>query len=243
MTRASENELLLLLATLVGFTLYLIGAFRRRTRRPNNAGSATSAQPDGPPPFWHRLPDANQILAGATVVLVVIGYGALKDTEATLEFSERAWVGPIDAKLDAAPQEGKDVKATVSVRNTGREPALDFVWSLKALVATANELENGVIDRMASEYVSACFKTRSRRRQQVIYPSTGFGTGFDFSSTIDKDLIDNHVIEGDNLIIVQGCLVYRTFDKVRHSAFCYFFKAKATDPAHLNICAGGSDAD
>jgi hypothetical protein len=159
MTRASENELLLLLATLVGFTLYLIGAFRRRTRRPNNAGSATSAQPDGPPPFWHRLPDANQILAGATVVLVVIGYGALKDTEATLEFSERAWVGPIDAKLDAAPQEGKDVKATVSVRNTGREPALDFVWSLKALVATANELEMA----SSTEWPLSTFPLVSRR--------------------------------------------------------------------------------
>src|SRR5271166_2791319 len=71
-------------------------------------------------------------------------------------------------KLDAAPQEGKEVKATVSVRNTGKEPALDFVWSLRALIATANELENGVIDRMASEYVSACFKTRSQRRNAVL---------------------------------------------------------------------------
>jgi hypothetical protein len=248
MTGAAENELLLLVATLVGFALYLIRAYRRRSPpassgRRNDAKNAASGQPDGIGLFWNRFPDANQILATATVILVVIGYFALKDTEATLEFSERAWVGPIDAKLDAAPQEGKEVKATVSVRNTGREPALDFVWNLKALIATATELESGVIDKMASAYVATCFKAPSRRRQQVVYPSTGFGTGFDFSSTIDKDLIDNHVIDGDNLIMVQGCLVYRTFDKVRHSAFCYFFKAKTSDPAHLNICAGGSDAD
>jgi hypothetical protein len=70
---------------------------------------------------WVRehLPNANQILAIATVILVFIGYWALRDTEKTLELSERAWVGPIDAKLDEVPQQGKDVEATVSIRILG----------------------------------------------------------------------------------------------------------------------------
>src|SRR5205823_12924129 len=65
---------------------------------------------------WKHHPDANQVLAVATIILVVLAYMALKDTEDTLELSERAWVGPADAKIDAVPQEGKEVKATVSVR-------------------------------------------------------------------------------------------------------------------------------
>ena len=56
---------------------------------------------------WKHHPDANQVLAVATIILVVLAYMALKDTEDTLELSERAWVGPADAKIDAVPQEGK----------------------------------------------------------------------------------------------------------------------------------------
>jgi hypothetical protein len=76
--------------------------------------------------LWQHRPDAHQILALATVILVIIGYWTLVDIEVTLERSERAWIGPTDVKIDAAPQEGRDVKITVGVRNTGKEPAIDF---------------------------------------------------------------------------------------------------------------------
>ena len=190
---------------------------------------------------WKHHPDANQVLAVATIILVVLAYMALKDTEDTLELSERAWVGPADAKIDAVPQEGKEVKATVSVRNTGREPALDFTWDIKPIVATAAELAR---EQLATEHVEACFRLEPVRRIQVLYPSAGFGSGFDFSNTIPKELIDDHVVDGTYVILVKGCVAYRTFNKVRHSAFCYFYEAKLTpDPAHLSLCAGGSDAD
>jgi len=41
--------------------------------------------------------------------------------------------------------------------------------------------------------------------------------------------------------VVQGCVVYDTFEKTRHSAFCYFYKAGATKPEHLNLCTGGTE--
>lgn len=189
-----------------------------------------------------HIPNANQILAVATVILVVIGYWALTDTEETLELSERAWVGPIDAKLSEAPQKGKDVKATVTIRNTGKEPALDFTWDLKALVATESELSDA--SNAINQYVQSCFSMPSSHHRQVIYPSTGLGSGFEFSDTIDKSIIDEDVVNGVFAIVVRGCLAYRTFNKTHHSAFCYFYKANATpDPAHLNLCSGGSDAD
>lgn len=158
--------------------------------------------------LWRRLrehiPDANKVLAGATVILVIIGYWALHDTEETLELSERAWVGPIDAKLDAVPQQGKDIKATVSVRNTGKEPALDFTWDLKAVIATQRDLDN--INSTIEKYVRSCFSMPSLHRRQVIYPSTGFGTGFDFSDSIDKSIVDADLVTGTYVVVVRGCL-------------------------------------
>jgi hypothetical protein len=193
--------------------------------------------------LWQRRPDAHQILALATIVLVVIGYWTLVDIEVTLERSERAWVGPTDVKIDAAPQEDKDVKITVSVRNTGKEPAIDFFWDIDPFIVHKSEFANAASEKAMSDYVDRCFLRESRRRQQVVYPTAGLGSGFDFTATIEKILIDDNVINGDDVILVRGCLVYRTFAKPRHSAVCYFFKAKVTDPNHLNICVGGSDAD
>jgi hypothetical protein len=147
--------------------------------------------------LWKHRPDANHVLAGATAVLVVIAYWALRDTEDTLELSERAWVGPVDAKIDAIPQEGKEVKATVTVRNTGREPALDFTWDVKPIIATATELTQ---EKLASEHVEVCFGTQPVRRAQVLYPSVGSGSGFEFSDTIPEELIDAGVVNGNYVI-------------------------------------------
>jgi hypothetical protein len=69
------------------------------------------------------------------------------------------------------------------------------------------------------------------------------GGGFEFTNTIDKLVVDDTIVNGNDVIMVRGCLVYHTFAKTRHSAFCYYYRGKITDPGRLNICAGGSDAD
>jgi hypothetical protein len=193
--------------------------------------------------LWRHSPYASQILAFATILLVIIGYWTLRDYEVTLERSERAWVGPIDVKIDAAPQQDKDVKITVSVRNTGREPAIDVFQDINPFIVHKSEFSEAVSEKAMSEYVDWCLSQPSHRRQQVLYPSSGFGAGFDYTNLIDKALVDDALINSDDIILVRGCLVYSTFAKTRHSAFCFFYKEKVTDPAHLNICVGRSDAN
>ncbi len=53
-----------------------------------------------------------------------------------------------------------------------------------------------------------------------------------------KDLID-----GKKTLIVQGCFLYMSFNVLRHSYFCYFYKAPTTKPSNLNICLIGHYAD
>jgi hypothetical protein len=46
--------------------------------------------------------------------------------------------------------------------------------------------------------------------------------------------------KGDDILTIQGCLVYEAFGEVHHTTFCYFYDGKATDPAHLSICLVGN---
>src|SRR5262249_1164370 len=93
--------------------------------------------------------NANQVLAGATIILVILAWFALKDTEETLELSQRAWVGPTDAKLMAAPEIGKDTTIVVTVHNTGHSPPIDdFATDAKPFVVTAQEIDDGSLDKL-----------------------------------------------------------------------------------------------
>ena len=157
--------------------------------------------------------------------------------------SSRAWVGPVDAKISGALEVGKLVKIVVSVRNTGKEPARNFRWIPDHFVATNDTLNDGSLSRKVDTNLKFCFGTPSIPFGQVIFPSTGFGSGADFSIEIPKEEIDQDVISGQKLLIAQGCMAYESFGAVRHSAFCYFYKSGTSSIEHLNICDGGSSAD
>ena len=77
---------------------------------------------------------------------------------------------------------------------------------------------------------------------QVVFPSTGF-SAYNLTLTIPNQTIDQETIDGDKTLIVQGCFLYRSFKVIRHSYFCYFYRAKTTKPDNLNICTAGHYAD
>jgi hypothetical protein len=152
----------------------------------------------------------------------------------------RAWVGPTNAVIAVQPQIGHEVIVNVSVQNTGKEPAKDFTWTVDPLTISG---ESTMLSMDMEDYVFRCFTTQSRQHAQVIYPSSGFGTGFEFPVTFSADKIDQNVIDGYTTLVVRGCLTYDTFSKTRHASFCYFYKGNSSKLDRLNICASGSDAD
>jgi hypothetical protein len=154
-----------------------------------------------------------------------------------------AWVGPVNAKIDGSIEIGKSVKIVVSIQNTGREPAKSFRYAPEPIISTVAEDGAGILAAKIATSVKFCFGTPSLPLGQVIYPTSGFGTGFEFSTEFAADKIDQAVIDGDKLLVVQGCIAYDTFSVTKHSTFCYYFKNKITKPDRLNICANGSDAD
>jgi hypothetical protein len=81
-----------------------------------------------------------------------------------------------------------------------------------------------------------------RARAGVVSPSTGFG-GASLRTEFSDGAIDQSVIDGKKLLVVQGCFAYRTFNRTHHSAFCFFYSGKTSKGGNLNNCITGNNAD
>jgi hypothetical protein len=160
----------------------------------------------------------------------------------TLIANQRAWLGPNDAKLAEAPVAGKKLDVVITYHNTGKEPARNVAWDVERIVTTPEEEANGTLGVKITAFLAKCLLLKEREAGQVVYPSTGFGHAT-LRTIYPAEIIDEHIVNGKKWLVIQGCFVYRTFDKVRHSGFCFFYKGDMTKPEHLNVCLGGNYAD
>lgn len=188
-----------------------------------------------------KLIEANQILAEAAKKQAEVAADSAQTAHDALISDQRAWVGPVNAKLDGTLKTGEAINVKVVIQNTGREPGLSFKWDPHPFVADQNiDVNQKVVAQ--SEW---CMKDDTLESGRVIYPTqTTFGSGaYEYSAEFAPDDINDDVLSGKNIMVVTGCIVYKTVGHIRHSSFCYFFKSGTTKPDHLNICNGGNDAD
>jgi hypothetical protein len=160
-------------------------------------------------------------------------------SDKTLIQAQRAWVGPRNASVAAEPAIGKPIEITVEYQNSGREPALRFVYSLEPFLVTTAEETNGTLAAKILNNMNACKASNEWQGGSVIYPSGVYN----LNAKTKDEFVDEDLTKGDKLLIVEGCFGYRTYDAQRHSAFCYFYKQGTTKPQTLNICISGNDAD
>ena len=188
--------------------------------------------------------NANLWLVLGTWALAVVGILSLRDSADSISRSQRAWAGPNGASIDGSVSQGQPVAVKISVINTGREPARNFVYQLTPIIASADDsTASGWLSTNIRQSVAACLKSQSIPGAQVLFPSTGFGGGFVFSQQFPKEMITKEIVDGTFVLVVEGCLIYDAANKTRHSTFCYFYRGKATKPDNLNLCSGGNTAD
>jgi hypothetical protein len=156
--------------------------------------------------------------------------------------AERAWVGPNNAAFSADPAVGKPIEITIAYQNTGRQPALNFIYDANSFSDLAMFDPKGTAQQATSVYMEACKAQMQWSGGSVIYPTTGFST-YNLNTKSNDDVVDQTITSGDKLIYVQGCFLYRTFDAPRHSYFCFFYKQGQTKIQNLNICPTGHYAD
>ena len=190
--------------------------------------------------------DAAKTAADAAVKAADAATKQSENSDKSLIQAQRAWAGPRNASFAAEPTVGKPVEIAIDYQNSGHEPAVGFVYFTEPFLISQAEGNNGVAIAKIQNYMQSCQATKEWQGGSVIYPtvSSGFGGG-GYSLTLKSkdDLIDDDVVKGDNVVIVQGCFLYRTFATARHSYFCYFYKQGMTKIQSLNICPSGHYAD
>lgn len=198
----------------------------------------TSAQTD-------QMIETNRKLAEAASRQAEAAVETVKTAQANMIASQRAWVGPRNGRSDVAPELGKDFSAFVDYQNSGREPGNETIYAVDLFSAPLVDDVSGRIRSRVVNFIAECKIKWVPTSAQVVYPTTGgFGAGgYALSAKLDGEKIDQNIVDGNGLIVMSGCFVYKTAGAIHRSSFCYFFNAKISKPANWNICDFGNDAD
>jgi hypothetical protein len=166
-----------------------------------------------------------------------------ENSDKSLIEAQRAWVGPYNANIMAEPAIGKPVEITIEYQNTGREPALGFIYSIDPFLITPEEDANWSVNTKLQNSMNICKATEKWQGGSVVYPYTGSRSSYVLNTKNIADFVDEDFTKGNKLMVVQGCFLYKTFNLPRYSHFCYFYKQGYSKPQNLNICHSGQDAD
>lgn len=167
---------------------------------------------------------------------------AAKVSHESMILAQRAWVGPTNGAFSAEPSIGKPIEIAISYQNSGRQPALNFVYLGDPFSATTAEDANGTVGHMLTLYMEGCRNAKEWQGGSVAYPSTGFSS-YNLNTKTKDDFVDEAITKGDKIVFFRGCFLYQSFDAPRHSYFCYFYKQGQTKIQNLNICTTGHYAD
>ncbi len=193
----------------------------------------------------NKIIDANAKLVDAATKQAEAATENAKIAQDNFVASERAWVGPRNAKIANNPVVGQDLPIMVDYGNSGREPATETIYDTDAFTATKAEDAAGKVTQQIASFTNKCIDMWNPGKSQVVYPATGglASTAYTLTKTLDKSLVDAEVVNGNKSIVVDGCFVYKTAQAIHRSWFCFFYKAGQTQNGNWNICPTGNGAD
>jgi hypothetical protein len=191
----------------------------------------------------NQMIDTNRQLAEAAGKQAQAAIDSAKTAQENMVASQRAWVGPRNAKSTTGPELEKPLDIIIEYQNSGREPALDTIFDTEAFVATKEEDSSGAAPNRVNDFIGKCKIKWTPTQKGVVFPAGSTGSAYELTRALDAKWIDQDVIDGAKLIFIDGCFVYKTAGGIRRSSFCYFFNSKKTKPSNWNICQIGNDAD
>jgi hypothetical protein len=185
----------------------------------------------------------------ATAVAIGVGvaqWRALRSTDITLQdnlvASTRAWIVPTGVKIDG------ELSAPLLIRimfeNTGKEVALNMVHFRGTYTFPVK------LDAAGTPYVpvegtswplnQSCDQDISQYQYgRPIYPGQN-SSDFQYVFTA-KDDPGIPILKSKTLsFVIYGCFIYKSFDKWRHSPYCFYFQAyrdpRPIDDSTFEVC-------
>lgn len=149
--------------------------------------------------------DANRKLADAAARQAEASIEGVRLSRDNLIAAQRAWVGPRNARSDAAPEAGKPVTVFLDYQNTGREPAIETAYDLDFFVSSIDGEAVRQVDHRVAAFQSKCKLKWTPNQATVVFPSGLTGSSYTLNQTLAGDNIDQEVIDGAKALIFSGC--------------------------------------
>jgi hypothetical protein len=172
---------------------------------------------------------ATILVLGFAGIIAFLQYRTLDKTDQTLKAEQRARVTPLAARLARAPVQDGGISYYIDVVNSGREPAVGLNWYLKNAQQEAPKTGDvNLVDVAVPENIS-CDGLEPVKGRSLI-PPTGtqtFSISYGSKVGIPKMVADEKIMGGNDLYIVNGCMVYVGGGKRRYSSFCFIMHSVA----------------
>jgi hypothetical protein len=193
--------------------------------------------------WWRNPPDRfAAMIAIFTAGLFVATYGlwdATKDLVEDARDSGRAWLSPKNGILTDQFAEGHPIKLRIDYVNTGRSPALDVrtVYRIGA-IETSHFTDDSI--RTIVENDNICRDVGIAEGAETIFPDSA-GNSMHFELPADWGGTKT-IAAKTHTLVVEVCFAYKTVERVRRTAFCYFWRPDSGQPQQLNVCPAGNHA-
>lgn len=184
---------------------------------------------------------------------------AIKQAEATkaiaevarnsLAVEQRAWLGPSQAAFTDGVAIGEKIRPTIYHRNFGKSPAL-FVNVDMDIRIRPNE--NGHLSEATKKIIiddaNACLRKNYGTVGAVVFPESLYSYKYDAigrdTGTPFYDIaFTDRMVSGKDVVIIDGCINYKTMGINAHTAFCFYYEAGESKVEALSICRIGNQAD
>jgi len=188
----------------------------------------------------NEMIETNRQLAEAAGKQAQAAIDSAKTAQENMIASQRAWIGPRNAKSESAPELGKIFYVAVEYQNTGREPALETIYDVEVFAAEDSPDTTNRIN----DFIAQCKIKWTPAQKGVVFPAGPTSTAYELTKPLDGTLVDQDVVDGNKVTFVAGCFVYKSAGGIHRTSFCYFFSPlKKTKPSNWGICGVGNDAD
>lgn len=180
--------------------------------------------------------------AGATKIIA-------ESAQSSLLIGQRAWLGTTQAAFPDGVMVGGKIIPLIYFRNTGKSPAR-FVNVDMDIRIRPNE--RGKLSEETKKIIindaNACLAKNYGTVGAVVFPEAPYSYKYEAEGrdtgipAYDIEFTDR-MISGRDVVIVNGCINYKTMGINAHTAFCFYYEAGRTMTDVLNICRVGNQAD
>ena len=152
----------------------------------------------------NEMIETNRKLAEAAGKQAQAAIDSAKTAQENMVASRRAWIGPRNAKSEAAPELDKPLNIIIEYQNTGREPALETIFEAEAFAA---EDSTDTTNRI-NDFIYQCKIKWTPTQKGVVFPSGPTSSSYELTKPLDSSVVDQDIIDGTKIIFIDGCFVY-----------------------------------